>query len=301
MNPTIHQLQCFDAVVREGSFQAAAGKLHRAQPSIFLAVKNLESELGFALLDRSGYRVGLTEAGRSFHERVQIFFLELRALKGHATQLAMGEEGELRVVIGDLCPLPPTLALLRRFFDACSHTRLHLHFEAISGPWERLFDGDADLILHHIDRADPRLQSIDLFPVQLVPVVAPGFLQFPISRSITPDQMRDYVQCVIRDSARHSPPRDYFVIEGSRSWTVSDQLMKRELILQGMGWGHLPRFLIEEDLRQQRLLDMTGEYLKGGRAELVAARRREAPHGPIAARLWRYLGEQAGTFVPAAG
>ena len=135
--------------------QAAAGKLHRAQPSIFLAVKNLESELGFALLDRSGYRVGLTEAGRSFHERVQIFFLELRALKGHATQLAMGEEGELRVVIGDLCPLPQTLALLRRFFDACSHTRLHLHFEAISGPWERLFDGDADLILHHIDRADP--------------------------------------------------------------------------------------------------------------------------------------------------
>ena len=77
--------------------------------------------------------------------------------------------------------------------------------------------------------------------------------------------------------------------------------MKRELILQGMGWGHLPRFLIEEDLRQQRLLDMTGEYLKGGRAELVAARRREAPHGPIAARLWRYLGEQAGAFVPAAG
>jgi DNA-binding transcriptional LysR family regulator len=108
--------------------------------------------------------------------------------------------------------------------------------------------------------------------------------------------MRDYVQCVIRDTARHSPPRDYFVIEGARTWTVSDQLMKRELILQGMGWGHLPRFLIEESLRQGRLLDITGEFLKGGQSELVAARLREVPHGPIAARLWRYLGEQAGTF-----
>src|SRR6266481_5276718 len=130
MNLTLHQLQCFDAVVTEGSFQAAAEKLRRAQPSIFLAVGNLERELGLALLDRSGYRVAPTEAGRSFHERLRVFFHELRALKSHATQLAMGEESELRVVIGDLCPLEQTLALLRRFFDACSNTRLHLHFEA---------------------------------------------------------------------------------------------------------------------------------------------------------------------------
>jgi hypothetical protein len=61
--------------------------------------------------------------------------------------------------------------------------------------------------------------------------------------------MRDYVQCVIRDTARHSGPRDYFLLEGARSWTVSDQLMKRKLILQRMGWGHMPRYLIEDDLR----------------------------------------------------
>ena len=43
-------------------------------------------------------------------------------------------------------------------------------------------------------------------------------------------------------------------------------------------------------------LDITGEFLKGGRSELVAARLREVPHGPIAARLWRYLAEQADAF-----
>src|SRR5947209_7514074 len=85
-----------------------------------------------------------------------------------------------------LCPFPETLGLLRCFFDGCPGTRLHLHFEAIAGPWERLFDGEADLILHHIDKADPRLEYIDLFAVKLVPVVAPNFLRFPISRSITP-------------------------------------------------------------------------------------------------------------------
>ena len=297
MDPTIQQLECFDAVVTEGGFQPAAEKLRRAQPSISAAVKNLEAQIGLVLLDRSGYRVVLTEAGRSFHARTRVLLDELRTLKTHARQLAMGEEDELRIVIGDLCPLPQTLALLRRFFDGCPGTRLHLHFEAIAGPWERLLDGEADLILHHIDKADGRFDSIDLFPVRLVPVVAPGFLRFPVSRAITPEQMRDYVQCVIRDTARHLPPRDYYLIEGARTWTVTDQLMKRELILQRMGWGHMPKFLVAEDLRERRLLDISGKFMKGGAIELVAARRREGPHGPIANRLWAYIEEEATAFV----
>jgi DNA-binding transcriptional LysR family regulator len=296
---TIHQLLCFDAVVTESSFQAAAEKLRRSQPTVSSSVKNLETQLRPNLLDRSGYRVALTEAGRSFHQRTRVFLQELQALRNHATQLAMGEESELRVVIGDLCPLPETLKLLRRFFDRCPGTRLHLHFEAISGPWERLFDDEADLIFHHIDKADARIDFIDLFAVKLVPVVAPGFLRFPISRAITSEQMRDYVQCVIRDSARREAARDYFLVEGARSWTVSDQLMKRELILQGMGWGHMPKYLIAQDLRRGRLLPITGKHFRGGEAELVAARRRNVPHGPIANRLWQFIGEQAAKFVSA--
>jgi DNA-binding transcriptional LysR family regulator len=296
---TLHQLQCFDAVVTEGSFQAAAEKLLRSQPSVSTSVKNLEAQLRLTLLDRSGYRVTLTEEGRSFHERTRVFLQEARRLRDHASQLAMGEESELSVVIGDTNPLPQTLALLRSFFDSRPGTKLHLHFEAISGPLERLLDGEADLILHHIDKTDPRLEFIALFTVKIVPVVAPGFLKFPISKSITPEQMRDYVQCVIRDSARHSPPRDYYLVEGARSWTVGDQLMKRELIRQGMGWGHMPHFLIEQDLRDRRLLSIIGKHFPGAQAELVAARLRDAPHGPIAKRLWQFIAEQAERMIPA--
>jgi DNA-binding transcriptional LysR family regulator len=284
--------------VSEGSFQAAAEKLLRSQPSVSTSVKNLEAQLQLTLLDRSGYRVTLTEAGRSFHERTRVFLQEARRLRDHASQLAMGEESELSVVVGDTSPLPQTLGLLRSFFDSRPGTKLHLHFEAISGPLERLHDGEADLILHHIDKSDPRLEFIDLFTVKIVPVVAPGFLKFPISRSITPEQMRDYVQCVIRDSARHSPPRDYYLLEGARSWTVGDQLMKRELILQGMGWGHMPHFLIAQDLRDRRLLSIAGRHFPGAQVELVAARLREAPHGPIANRLWQFIAEQAARMIP---
>ena len=298
MNLTLNQLQCFDAVVSEGSLQAAADKLSRSQPSISLAIKSLEGQLGLTLLDRSGYRVTLTEAGRDFHRRARVLLSELRTLKTHATQLATGRESELRLVIGDLFPLSGRLALLQRFFDGHPGTQLHLHFEAISGPWERLFAGEADLILHHIDKTDPRLEFIDLRSVRLVPVVAPGFLRFPLSRSIRPEEMRDYVQCVIRDTAQHSPRRDYYLIEGARQWTVSDQLMKKELILQGLGWGHLPDYLIESELRKRTLLPISGEHFKGGTVELVAARRRDVTHGPVANQLWKFIAEHAAKDRP---
>jgi DNA-binding transcriptional LysR family regulator len=293
---TLHELQCFVAVATEGTFQAAADKLSRTHPTVFAAVRKLEEQLGLQLLDRGGYRIALTEAGQSFRAKATGLLRELQGLRTHAAQLAMGHESELRIVIGDLCPLPATLGLLKRFFSASAATRLQLYFEAISGPWERLFDGEADLILHHIDGSDPRLESIALFTVPLIPVVAPDFLPFRITKTITPEQMREYCQCIIRDTARHSPPRDYFVVEGAKQWTVADQLMKKEVILQGMGWGHMPSFLVSQELRQKRLLSISGRHFPGGEAKIVAARRRDVPHGPVANRLWRFIEAQAPTI-----
>src|SRR6201989_1204718 len=102
----LHDLRCFDAVATQGSFQAAAGALHRTHPSVFAAVARLEQQLGLTLFDRSGYRVGLTEAGQTFHARAQATLRELDLLQTYADQLASGEEVVLRVVIGDLCPRP---------------------------------------------------------------------------------------------------------------------------------------------------------------------------------------------------
>lgn len=289
MEPTLHQLRCFRTVAAEGSFPAAAEKLHRSHPAVFAAVKALEGELGLRLLDRSGYRVVLTEAGRAFDTHLQRFLGEFEMLRKQAAQIAMGREPELRVVIGDLCPVPQTLALLRRFFRRHRDTRLHLHFEAISGPWERLFDDEADLIIHHIDKSDARLEFFDFCTVRLIPVVAPGFLGAEPSRSVKSSDLRQYTQCVIRDTARHSPTRDFYIVPGARTVTVSDQLIKKEIILQGMGWGHLPSFLIAIELRRGKLISIAGPHLAGGYAKLVVARRRDRPHGPVARSLWRFM------------
>src|SRR5690606_38917939 len=99
---TLHDLQCFDAVVNAGGFQAAADALHRSHPAVYAAVAKLERQLGLALLDRTGYRVRPTPAGQAFQRRAQRLLRELQALRHYADQLSMGEESELRVVVGDL-------------------------------------------------------------------------------------------------------------------------------------------------------------------------------------------------------
>lgn len=195
----------------------------------------------------------------------------------------------LRVVIGDLCHLPDMLATLKRFFDDCPATRLHLQFETWTGPVERLMDGEADLILHHIDEADARMEFIRLGKVKLVPVVAPGFLRFAVHGAITPKQMRDYVPCILRDTTTHTQHREYHLIPSAHSWTVSDQFMKKELILQGLGWGNMPYHLVQDELADGRLLSIRGRYFKESPLRLVVARRSDVMHGPVAARLWEYL------------
>lgn len=291
---TLQELQSFDAVVREGGFQSAALALNRSHAAVFAAVGKLEDKLGVPLLDRGGYRVALTQAGRAFHDKARGLLDEARTLGLLARQLATGEETRLRVILGDICPTPQGLELLAAFFAACPNTRLDLHFETISGPWERLFDDEADLILHWIDKADPRLEWIDLGAVAFVPVVAPGFLPFPAEEA-APDRMRDLTQCIIRDTARGGAGPSFHVLDGAPRCTVADQRMKKEVLLRGLAWGHLPRFLIEDELADGRLVSIAGRAFPGITSELVAARRRDRPHGPVAERLWTYIAERAGS------
>lgn len=291
--PTLLQLQCFAALVAHGSFSAAATHLNRTHPTVHAALKSLEDQLGIVLLDRSGYRVALTAEGAAFHARVVLFLRQFDELRREAAQLAAGEEPELRVVVGDLCPLPETLGMLRRFFGASTGTRLNLMVETISGPWERLDDGDCDLIFHHLDKPALQIEAIALFEVKLVPVAAPGFYAGPISEALTPDDMRPYMQCVIKDSSRRPSQANYYLIEGARTCSVADQLMKRELILQGLAWGHLPIHLVHADLRANRLLSLEGRHLRGATLQHYAARRRDVVHGPVAERLWSQLRKSA--------
>jgi DNA-binding transcriptional LysR family regulator len=65
--------------------------------------------------------------------------------------------------------------------------------------------------------------------------------------------------------------------------------MKKELILHGLAWGHLPAWLIEDEIRDGRLISIAAPHLPGRTDTLAAVRRRRNSHGPVAEALWLQL------------
>jgi DNA-binding transcriptional LysR family regulator len=91
------QLECFVAIVDEGSFTRAARRVGITQPSLSQHIKALERELDGAVLDRLPRGVSLTPAGRSLlpEARTAVRALE-RGRQGARSALAL-ELGELEI------------------------------------------------------------------------------------------------------------------------------------------------------------------------------------------------------------
>ena len=62
-NVTLRQLRIFAAVARHQSFARAADELHLTPPAISMQIKELESEVGLPVFDRSSRKVSLTMVG----------------------------------------------------------------------------------------------------------------------------------------------------------------------------------------------------------------------------------------------
>ena len=86
----LRQLRYFIAIVEQGSFSKAAETLHIAQPALSLHVRNMEAELGAALLFRRPQGVVATEAGKVLlhHARIVIsqLWIAQEEIKGQQTE-----------------------------------------------------------------------------------------------------------------------------------------------------------------------------------------------------------------------
>jgi DNA-binding transcriptional LysR family regulator len=93
----LRQLECFVAVVEEGSFTRAARSLGITQPSLSQQVRSLERELDGTVLERLPRGVALTPAGRTLlpEARAAVRAVE-RGRRGARAALAL-EAGELEI------------------------------------------------------------------------------------------------------------------------------------------------------------------------------------------------------------
>lgn len=280
---TFDQLLTFEAIIKTGSFKAAAESLNKTQPSISQAIKNLEEEFSIKLFSRDTYRPTLTDEGKSFHQRAQKTLQEMRNLSTYAQELGKGYEPILRIGIDAVSPIPLLLEILKKFSKLHPETELSLQFEVLGGTMERLLDGDVDLALTHALTTDPIIQSVPVTKIKMIPVIAPDLVK---KNKVSRELLANLTQIVVKDSSRHSTPFSFGVMEEAKKLIISDNGLKKELILSGIGWGSLPETIIEKELKNGKLLSINLPDIHERVLEISLLKRTDKPLGPVAKKLW---------------
>jgi DNA-binding transcriptional LysR family regulator len=112
----LRTLRAFVEVVRQGGFSAAAKTLNATQPTISKSVKQIEGELGVALLDRIGHRSEMTAAGEIVYRRALAMLALGDNLLAELDELRGLKRGVLRLglpPIGSSLLFAPLFAIYR--------------------------------------------------------------------------------------------------------------------------------------------------------------------------------------------
>lgn len=110
----LRQLRYVVAVARLGGFTRAAEALHVAQPALSLAIRQLETELGIRLFDRTSRKVTPTDAGVAFADRATRILGEVEGVAEEMAEYAGALRGTVRTSIW--YHLDPALPVLLRDF-----------------------------------------------------------------------------------------------------------------------------------------------------------------------------------------
>jgi DNA-binding transcriptional LysR family regulator len=93
----IRQLRYFVTVAQTRHFGQAAERLHMAQSPLSQAIRQLESQVGATLFNRTTRRVDLTPAGEAFLRDAQRILASVETAKERVQRIGDGHSGLLRV------------------------------------------------------------------------------------------------------------------------------------------------------------------------------------------------------------
>lgn len=135
----------FAVLAEEMHFTRAAARLFVSQPSLSQQIRAFEAELGVALLDRSGPRFALTEAGRVAAAEARELLSRLDRARGVIVAAGRGDAGRLRIAYTRSAPGPLAGDLVAAYRAAFPEVELALETGWTSLNLARLAAGEIDV------------------------------------------------------------------------------------------------------------------------------------------------------------
>lgn len=123
----LRQLRYFVVAGEEQHISRAAQRLHVSQPALSQQIRDLESELGFALFDRLPRGVRLSVAGSAFLERVRTILADLADATERSRHAGRGEIGRLRIGFNEIAGRQASVGeAIRAFREQYPHVELDM-------------------------------------------------------------------------------------------------------------------------------------------------------------------------------
>jgi LysR family hydrogen peroxide-inducible transcriptional activator len=237
---TLTELRYVVAVARERHFGRAAEACFVSQPTLSVAVKKLEEELGVQLFERGPGEVSVTPPGQKIVEQAQRVLEEAARVRELAAASRDPLAGPLRLgAIYTIGPylLPKLIPILRRSAPAM---QLHIQENFTHRLSDALKSGEVDVILIALPFDEPGIETVAVYDEPFFAAVPRGH-EWAESKSVTSKQLREESLLLLgeghcfRDQVLefcHSPRTR--AIEGGSLETI------RQMVASGVGVTVLP-------------------------------------------------------------
>lgn len=280
---TFEQVLVFHKIVQTGSFKAAAAELHKTQPAISLSIKKLEEEMEVELFDRSLYRPELTEHGRTFLDRSLRVYQGMQELEGLSSSFRKNEEPEISISIDGISPLQDLLKLFKTFNGKFPNTKLSFGFEILSGAERQVLNRESQFGVTHFISDSAQLEMLPLCTIRMLPVMnAEVYRENKISGE---KDLLEFEQIIVGDKSGEKGTTFGF-LQGGKKWRLSDVNFKKDVIIAGLGWGHMAEHTIINEIRDKKLTIMNFESIKPRELPIYLIRLRKQPLGIVSQALW---------------
>lgn len=282
---TFDQILVFHKIVEAGSFKAAAAELHKTQPAISFAMKKLEEEMEAPLFDRTSYRPVLTAHGKMFYEKSLRVIQGMSELDGLTHSFRKKEEPEISVSIDGISPLPKLLKAIKDFGEDHPNTKLNLTFDILSEAERKVLARESLFGITHFLSHPEQLEVVPICTVKMIPVMNRSLYQERKVKSQA--DLSGITQIVVSDKNKNGA--SFGLLDDGKKWRLSDDNFKREIIMAGLGWGHLPLHRIEREIKEKKLTVLEFEDVHPRELDINLIRLKKAALGIVARKLWDEL------------
>ena len=193
----LHQLEYFVAVAEEANFTRAAQRVHISQSGVSAQVKQLERDLGAALIDRSGRTATLTTAGFAAIGHARSVLASVHALRQAVDDVRDVVRGRLEVGMVTACTVVPLFDALAAFHLAHPGVEVALTEDSSDRLIQRVRTGATDMALVGAAGAPPDgLAALPIVSERLVAAVPPGHRLATRRRATVREISEDPIVCL---------------------------------------------------------------------------------------------------------